>query len=75
MGVGFAIPIDLVNNIVKQLIDHGEVTRGYLGIVIQTMTPELATSFNLDVKQGILVSQVTEDSPAAKAGLRVFSTV
>jgi len=71
MGVGFAIPIDLANNIVKQLIDHGEVTRGYLGIVIQKMTAELAKSFNLDVKQGILVSQVTEDSPAAKVGLRV----
>lgn len=71
MGVGFAIPIDLVNNIVKQLIEHGEVTRGYLGIMIQTLTPELAKSFDLDVNQGILVSQITEKSPAANAGLQV----
>lgn len=71
MGVGFAIPVDLVNNIVKQLIEHGEVTRGYLGIVIQAMTPELSKSFGLSVSQGILISQVAEGSPADKAGLKV----
>jgi serine protease Do len=71
MGVGFAIPASLVKSISKQLIEHGEVTRGYLGIVIQTMTPELSESFGIDVNKGILVSQVTENSPADKAGLEV----
>jgi len=71
MGVGFAIPVDLVSNIAKQLIDKGEVTRGYLGIVIQSLTPELSKSFDLDVSKGILISQIAEESPAAKAGLKV----
>ncbi len=70
MGVGFAIPIDLAKGIADQLMDSGEVTRGYLGIVIQELTPELARSFDLDQNQGILIAQVTEDSPAAEAGLK-----
>ena len=70
MGIGFAIPIDLAKNIAYQLLDSGEVTRGYLGIVIQNMTPELAESFDLDNQQGILVAQVSEDSPARRAGLK-----
>ena len=70
MGVGFAIPIDLAKGIANQLMDTGEVTRGYLGIVIQALTPELAESFDLENKAGILVAQVTEDSPAAQAGLQ-----
>ena len=51
-------------------MDNGEVTRGFLGIVIQELTPELAGSFNLEQNQGILIAQVTEDSPAAEAGLK-----
>ncbi len=51
-------------------MDGGEVTRGYLGIVIQALTPELAESFGLDQNVGILIAQVSEDSPAAQAGLR-----
>lgn len=70
MGIGFAIPINMAKNIQKQLIEHGTVTRGYLGIVIQDLTPELAKSFGLDDRKGILVAQVTEGSPAEKAGLR-----
>ena len=70
MGVGFAIPSDLAKAIANQLIEHGEVTRGYLGIVIQHLTPDLAESFNIESGIGILVAQVSEDSPAAKAGLR-----
>ena len=71
MGVGFAIPVNLAKNIADQLIDRGEVTRGYLGIVIQNMTPELAESFDMGADKGILVAQVSEDSPAEKAGLKV----
>jgi serine protease Do len=70
MGVGFAIPSNLVSAVANQLIHAGEVTHGYLGIVIQQLTPELAESFGLDRHEGILVAQVAEGSPAAKAGLR-----
>lgn len=70
MGVGFAIPINLAKAIANQLIEQGEVTRGFLGIVIQPLTPDLAESFGMDQSQGILIAQVSEDSPAANAGLR-----
>jgi serine protease Do len=70
MGVGFAIPSNLAKAIAAQLIEHGEVTRGYLGIVIQPLTPDLAKSFSVEPGSGILVAQVSENSPAEKAGLR-----
>ncbi len=70
MGVGFAIPINLARAIAKQLIEKGEVTRGYLGVIIQALTPELAESFGIDQTQGILIAQVSDDSPADKAGLK-----
>jgi len=70
MGVGFAIPINLAKQIAGQLLEEGEVTRGYLGIVIQQLTPELAESFDIGPAGGILIAQVSADSPAAKAGLR-----
>jgi len=70
MGVGFAIPSNLAKTIADQLIGQGEVTRGFLGIVIQQLTPDLAESFGIDPGQGILISQVAEDSPAERAGLR-----
>lgn len=70
MGVGFAIPVNLVKAVADQLIDNGEVKRGYLGIVIQDLTPELADSFGIAQGKGILVAQVADDSPAARSGLR-----
>lgn len=70
MGVGFAIPINMVKGIAQQLLEKGEVRRGYLGITIQTLTSELAESFGLEEQKGILVAEVSEDSPAAKAGLK-----
>lgn len=70
MGIGFAIPSNLAKNIAEQLIEHGEVIRGYLGIVIQNLTAELAESFGVKPGKGVLVAQVSEDSPAHKAGLR-----
>ncbi|MGH8475171.1 MAG: DegQ family serine endoprotease [Methylococcales bacterium] len=70
MGVGFAIPIALAETIADQLVDKGEVTRGYLGIVIQPLSADLAKSFGVEPTQGILIAQVTEGSPAEKAGLR-----
>jgi len=71
MGIGFAIPINMVKAIEKQLIEKGEVTRGYLGVMIQEMTPDLRKSFGLKENQGgVLISDVIEGSPAQKAGLK-----
>ncbi|MCE7915624.1 MAG: DegQ family serine endoprotease [Nitrosomonas sp. PRO4] len=70
MGIGFAIPINLAERIANQLIEQGEVVRGYLGIVIQPLTTELAKSFDLKSDKGILIAQVSKNSPAARAGLK-----
>ncbi len=70
IGIGFAIPIDSVKNVVEQLKAHGKVIRGWLGVAIQDVTPELAKTFGLKQTQGGLVSDVTPDSPAARAGLK-----
>jgi serine protease Do len=70
MGVGFAIPANLLESVASQLIDQGEVVRGYLGIVIQQLTPNLARGFGLDLREGVVVAKVEPDSPAARAGLR-----
>jgi serine protease Do len=69
IGIGFAIPINLVRNVVEQLKVHGKVVRGWLGVSIQDVTPELAHSFGLEKTAGALVAEVTADSPAAHAGL------
>ena len=69
-GIGFAIPINLARLIADQLIEKGEVTRGWLGVSLQPLTPELAQSFGLDKVGGALVNQVFDDSPAAAAGVR-----
>jgi serine protease Do len=68
-GVGLAIPAAMADNVYRQLIESGKVTRGWLGVGIQEVTPELAKSFNLKTPEGVLISQVEPNSPAAKAGL------
>ena len=70
MGISFAIPINLAKNIGHQLINTGKVIRGQLGVVIQDLTHELAESFGVKDGQGILVSQVSENSPAQRAGIQ-----
>ncbi len=70
MGIGFAIPINLVKSVEGQLQKQGKVTRGWLGVAIQNVTKELAESFGLKQTGGILVSQVQENSPASAAGLQ-----
>ncbi len=70
MGVGFAIPSSMVVNIKDQLLAHGSVTRGYLGVMIQDLTDDLVKSFKLESKRGILVSEVEKDSPGEKSGLK-----
>lgn len=75
MGIGFAIPINMAKSIEKQLQEHGKVTRGWLGVMIQDLTPDLATSFGLKKAEGILISEVQDDSPAARAGIRAGDVV
>ena len=70
MGLSFAIPIDVAINVRDQLIEHGRVVRGRIGVIIQDMNAQLARSFGLDRPRGALVSGVEEDGPAAEAGLR-----
>ncbi len=70
MGIGFAIPINMVKKIEQQLLKSGKVTRGWLGVVIQDLNEDLAKSFDLKTKKGVLISQVSQDSPAGKAGLK-----
>jgi serine protease Do len=69
-GIGFAIPVDLAKPLIPQLVKTGEVARGYLGVSIQSITPELAQALKLEERQGALVSEVVQGSPAAKAGIR-----
>ena len=69
-GIGFAIPVNLARDVMGSLIKDGHVTRGYLGVMIQDVTPALAKEFKLKDTTGALVGDVTPDSPADKAGLR-----
>jgi serine protease Do len=69
-GIGFAIPVDMAKPLIPQLVTTGEVTRGYLGVSIQSMTPDLAKALKLEERQGALVSEVVQGGPAAKAGIR-----
>lgn len=68
-GIGFAIPIDMVKKVASQLRVHGRVTRAWLGVMIQEVTPELAKAFTLHKAEGALVSDVIEQSPAQRAGI------
>ena len=69
-GVGFAIPINLARNIMQQILDHGKVVRGYLGVTIQAVSPDMAKAFGLSRGGGALIGDVTPNSPAAKAGIQ-----
>ena len=70
VGIGFAIPANLVKDVVAQLKDHGNVNRGWLGVKIQTVSPEIAQAMGLEGNKGALIAEVTPNSPAAKSGLR-----
>ncbi len=69
-GIGFAVPANLAHSVMDSLIKHGRVVRGYLGTVIQPLTEELASAFNIKDQAGALVSEVEPKGPAAKAGLK-----
>ena len=70
IGIGFAIPVNMAKNVVDQLREKGRVVRGWLGVIVQTVTPELAESFGLEQKTGALVADIEADGPADKAGIK-----
>ena len=69
-GIGFAIPINMAKNVLSQLYDKGNVTRGWLGVAIQSISPEMLNAFKLDDANGALVSGIVSDAPADNAGLQ-----
>lgn len=75
MGIGFAIPINMASEIMGQLVKYGEVHRGQLGAQAQDLTPELAAAFSIDSRRGAVVTQVTPESPADKAGLKAGDVI
>jgi len=69
-GVGFAIPSNMARNVMEQLAAHGKVTRGYIGVMLQPVTPGIAKAFGLKETTGALIADVSPDTPAARAGLK-----
>jgi len=74
-GLGFAIPIDQARSIMDDIIEHGKVVRGYLGISMDNLTPDKAEFFGLKNGEGVIVTEVAKGSPAAKAGLRANDVI
>lgn len=70
VGIGFAIPSNMVSRLMKQIIAHGSVRRGQLGVSVQDLTPDLARAFNIPANQGAVIAQVSPRSTAARAGLK-----
>ncbi|MBI1993134.1 MAG: PDZ domain-containing protein, partial [Deltaproteobacteria bacterium] len=75
IGIGFAIPTNLVQELLPQLKGKGKVTRGYLGVVIQKVTQEIAESLGMNRARGALVADVSKDGPAQKAGVAVGDVI
>ncbi len=70
MGIGFAVPVNMTRQVMDQLVTRGRMTRGYLGVAVQDLTPAVKRGLGLSAVRGVLVGDVTPDSPAARAGLR-----
>jgi serine protease Do len=75
VGIGFAIPASLADRIIDQLIENGEITRGWLGVSIQTVTPEIAESVGLDAPSGTIISDIFINSPAEIAAIKLGDVV
>ena len=75
IGIGFAIPANMMKTVMNQLLKYGEVRRGVLGVNIQTLTPDIAESMDLGNVQGALISQVVDGSAAEKAGIKAGDIV
>ena len=67
---GFAIPVDTARQVMEGLVRDGQVRRGWIGVEPRDLTPEIAQSFSLPVKEGVLIAGVLQDGPASKAGMR-----
>ncbi|MGA3293494.1 MAG: DegQ family serine endoprotease [Candidatus Acidiferrales bacterium] len=70
VGIGFAIPINMAHSVMDQIVSHGKVVRGYLGLVPQDVTPQIAKQFGLSEPGGALIGEVSTDTPASRAGLK-----
>jgi serine protease Do len=75
VGIGFAIPASIAKQVIGEIRDKGQVTRGWLGVQIQPVTEEIAESLGLDQAQGAIVADVTQDSPALRAGIKTGDTI
>ncbi len=75
VGIGFAVPINMARLAMEQILTHGRVLRGFLGVVVQPVTPAIAKAFGLDQVRGALIADVSADTPAARAGLEVGDVV
>lgn len=75
VGIGFAIPINMAKNVMEQLVEHGKIKRGRLGIHIQDITPEISDAMGISADHGALVAKVEESSPAEKAGIKTGDIV
>ena len=75
LGIGFAIPVSMAKDVMEQIIAHGSVTRGFIGIAPQDITPELADSLKLEAARGALVANVTRGGPADRAGMKVGDVI
>ena len=74
-GIGFAVPVNLARQVMDQIENHGHVTRSYLGVTVQEVTPAIAKALGLNGPEGALVSNVSPDSPAARAGLQAGDVI
>jgi Do/DeqQ family serine protease len=75
VGIGFAVPIDMATAVMKQLIEHGEVQRGRIGITVQDLTPDLADALGLEETEGAVIGSVEAGSPAQAAGLQAGDVI
>ncbi|MEZ5363978.1 MAG: Do family serine endopeptidase [Bryobacterales bacterium] len=74
-GVGFAVPVNLAHHVTKQLVEHGRVERGFMGVGIQDISPAMEKTLDTPDSHGAVVTNVTADSPAAKAGLEQYDVI
>ena len=75
MGIGFAVPISMAKNVMSRLVEEGEVVRGWLGVSIQPLTPEMAESMDVSSEEGVLISQVFDGTPAAEGGIKAGDVI
>ncbi|HEX7382085.1 MAG TPA: Do family serine endopeptidase [Nevskiaceae bacterium] len=75
LGIGFAIPSDLAHHVMDELIAHGKINHGEIGVVVQQLTPALAKALGLKVEKGVIITKVEPDSPAAKAGIKADDVI